>query len=120
MTILNFGRDVQGFNAFAPEISSNMFSATVADGVAQGITVPSSAQNWIAFFSFAANAFIWVAVNDTAAPPVGVTFAASTSFLLGSQLLYGAQLKVKGGDTISVFNNSGTAQDVGIALYQVP
>jgi hypothetical protein len=114
MIQLNFGRDVQGYPAYAPALSDLMYSATIASGVAQSITVPSSNENWIAVFSFQPGSDIWVSVNHTAAAPAGSTFASTNSFLLP------AQLKVKAGDTISCFNNNATGQDVGIALYAVP
>lgn len=114
MTQLNFGRDVQGMNAYAPQLADVMFSATIASGAAQGITVPSTSENWIVVFSYQPGSSIWVSVDHTAAAPVGATFAATTSFLLP------AQLKVKAADTISCFNNNATGQDVGIALYAVP
>lgn len=113
MTQLNFGRDVQGMNAYAPQLSSNMFSAAIVSGGNDFITVPSSNMNWIAVLSYQPGSDIWVSVNNTAAKPVGGTFAATTSFLLP------AQLSVKAGDTISCFNNSATTQDIGIALYAV-
>lgn len=114
MVQLNFGRDVQGYNAFAPVISDVMFSATIVSGTHQEFTVPSSSENWIAVFSYQPGADIWVSVNNTAAIPAGATFAATTSFLLP------AQLKVKAGDSISCFNNNTSSQDMGVALYAVP
>lgn len=114
MTLLNFGRDVQGMNAYAPQFPDLIYSASLASGSDDDITVPSSNQNWIAVLSYQPGSDVWVSVNDTASPPGGATFAATTSFLLP------AQLKVKEGDTISCYNNSATDQDVGIALYAVP
>lgn len=114
MIQLNFGRDVQGMNAYAPAISDIMYSCGLASADDQQITVPSSNQNWIAVFSYQPGGTIWVAVNDTAEPPAAGTFTTTTSFLLP------AQLKVKAGDTISFYNNSATDQDIGVALYAVP
>lgn len=114
MTQLNFSKDVQGFNAYAPMISTNMYSATLASGSEDSITVPESNQNWIAVLSYQPGASIWVAINNTADDPAGATFSSTTSFLLP------AQLKVKAGDEISCFNNNATSQDVGIALYAIP
>lgn len=113
MTMLNFARDVQGMNAYAPALSDIMYSASLASGADDDITVPSSFQNWIAVLSYQPGADIWVSVNHTAAVPAGATFAATTSFLIP------AQLKVKAGDTISCVNNNATDQDVGIALYAI-
>lgn len=112
-TELDFGRDVQGLNAYAPQISNNMYSAELASGDDESLTVPSTSAEWIAVFSYEPGADIWVAINDTAAPPAGATFLATTSFLLP------AQLSVKKGDSISLYNNSTTDQDVGVALYAV-
>lgn len=114
MTQLNFSRDVQGMNAYAPQLAENIYSAAIASGVAQAVTVPDNNQNWIAVFSYQPGADVWVSVNDTAAPPAGATFAATTSFLLP------AQLKVEASDSISCYNNSATDQDVGVAFYAIP
>lgn len=114
MTQLNFGRDVQGFNAFAPKLPDDMYSAAIASGDDESITVPSTSSSWIAVFSYQPGATFWVSINDTAAPPAGAVFASSTSFLLP------AQLSVNAGDTISCYNNTATDQDIGIALYANP
>jgi len=113
-TQLNFGRDVQGYNSYAPSISNSMESASLASGDEDSVTVPSDAARYIAVLSYQPGGTIWVAINDTAAPPGGATFAATTSFLLP------AQLSVNAGDTISCYNNSASDQDVGIAFYAVP
>lgn len=114
MTQLNFGRDVQGMNAYAPQLADLMYSCALASGDDQDFDVPESNGNWIAVFSYQPGGDIWVSVNDTAEAPAGATFAATTSFLLP------AQLQVKGGDSISCLNNSATDQDVAVALYAVP
>lgn len=110
---LDFGRDVQGLNAYAPQLSNNMYSCELASGDEEKMTVPSTNAEWIAVFSYEPGADVWVSVNHTAAPPAGATFVASTSFLLP------AQFSVKAADTISFYNNSTTDQDVGVALYAV-
>lgn len=112
-TQLNFSRDVQGMNAYAPQMSDLMFSASLATTTQDDVVVPGSNENWIVAFSYQPGASIWVAINDTAAAPAGASFAASTSFLNP------AQIKVKAGDTISCFNNSTQSQDVGFALYAI-
>ncbi len=112
-TQLSFGRDVQGFNSFAPSLSLNMVSAELASGTEDSLDVPETANDWIAVFSYEPGSIIWVSINDTAAPPGGATFDDTTSFLLP------AQLTVKKGDSISCYNNSTTDQDVGVALYAV-
>lgn len=112
-TLLNFARDVQGLNTFAPYISQDNYSGTIASGAAQSITIPSNGQQWIAVLNYQFGSDIWVAVNHTAAQPAGATFASSNSILTP------AQLRVNAGNTISCYNNSATAQDVSISLYAI-
>lgn len=113
MTQLNFGRDVQGMNAYAPQTSANKYSATLINGGASSITVPSSYQNWIAVFSYQPGVDIWVDFSGaTAAIPVGATFASSTSELNP------AARSVQAGSVISAITANATA-DMGIMLYAV-
>lgn len=114
MTQLNFGRDVQGMNAYAVDVPTDNFSATMTTGSVETVVVPSTSTNWIAKISCAAP--VWVSVAGTAAKPVGATFAATTSFLVTPNLI-GSTIKVQGGQTISIFNNNTGSQDVGVALF---
>ena len=113
-TQLLFGRDASGLNAYAPGFAVDCYSATLPNGSAESITVPSNFQNWIAVFSFTPGATVWVSLNDTAAIPAGATFAATTS-----ELNPGARA-VLAGDTISLISNSTGDVDVGVILYAVP
>lgn len=110
MTPLNFGRDVQGFNAYAPKISDIKYSATLAASTHSTITVPSSAEKWIAVFSYEAVTNVWVAVNGTAAVPAGGTFATTTS------QLNPPALTVYAADVIDIITANATT-DVGVAFY---
>lgn len=110
---LNFGRDIQGYNAYAPAQSTDMYSATLAAGVSSTLTVPSNFQNWIAAFFYQAAGDMWVSVGHTASGPAGATFASTTS-----QLQPGA-LSVQAGQVISIKNNGTGSSDVGVALYAV-
>lgn len=114
MTQLNFGRDVQGMNAFAPMPSDIMYSANVPAGGSNAVEVPSSNENWIVVFSYQAGSTIWVSINDVGAPPAGGIFLPTTSFLMP------AQYKLKAGDVISCYNATGSIQQVGIAFYAIP
>lgn len=112
-TKLIFGRDVQGYNAYAPPFSKDKFSATIASNGNSTITIPSNFQNWIIAFSFEPGATCWVAHNTTAAPPVGTSFASTTS-----ELNPGSR-SVNAGDTINIYNHGVDAADVGIILYAI-
>ena len=112
-TLLSFGRDVQGFNAYAPQPSTNKWSATITTGNATSITVPSNFQTWIVAFAYEPGTDVWVDFSGaTASAPVGGTFAATTS-----ELLPGART-VQAGTNISLITDNATA-DVGIILYAV-
>lgn len=112
-TVLNFGRDVQGFNAYAPAPSTDKFSGTLAIGVASSITVPSNYSTWIAAFSYQPGTDVWVDFSGSvASPPVGGTFSPSTA-----ELLPGART-VKGGSTISLITSSSVSE-VGVIFYAV-
>ena len=113
-TLLDFGRDVQGYNAYAPIPSTNCYSATITNGAATSITVPSNYQIWVAAFSFQPGANVWVDFTGaTAAIPAGATLASATSELNP------ASRKLKAGTKISIITDN-TSVDVGICLYAIP
>ncbi|TAL08497.1 MAG: hypothetical protein EPO02_12745 [Nitrospirae bacterium] len=117
-TKLNFARDVQGYNAFAPPVSTNMFSATLAAGGNASITLPVNALSWIVAFSYQPGSDIWVRFNGTAAAPAGATFAATTSELNpGVRVVSAFKADGTTAATINILNNGAASADVWVGLY---
>lgn len=112
-TVLDFGRDINSYNAYAPRPSTNVYSATITNGNATSITLPSDHPEYIVALAYTPGASVWVDFSGaTAAIPVGATLAASTSTLLpGSRT-------VKAGSKISIIT-SNTSDDVSIEIYSV-
>lgn len=111
--MLQFAVDVTGFNSYAPPDSSVKFSATLTNGSADSITVPSNYQVWVVAFSIQPGSNVWVDFTGaTAAIPAGATFAATTSNLNPGQRT------VYAGDTISLITNNATS-DVGVEFWPV-
>lgn len=111
-TLLEFGRDVQGFNAYAPPFSTNMFSATLQAGIEETMTVPSNFKVWNISFSYQAGTNVWVARNATATVPAGATLAATNSSLIP------ASRTVYAGDVIHMITDNSSAE-VGVELYGI-
>ena len=110
--MLELGRDVQGYNAYAPQPSTVKYSATITDGSATSVTVPSTYQTWVVSFRYFPND-VWVDVSgETAAIPIGATLAASTSELNP------ASLTLQKGTVISIISAQTTA-DVSIVMWPV-
>lgn len=111
-TKLNFERDINGYNAFAPDFPTLIWSATLTNGAETTFTVPGNFQVWVMALSPQPGSNIWVARNTTAAIPVGNTLAATNSELNP------AQRRVYADDVIHVITANTTA-DVEIALYAI-
>ena len=112
-TLLNFGRDVQGYNAYAPMPSTNCYSATITNGAATTITIPSNYQVWVVSFSIQPGVNLWVDFTGaTAVSPVGATLASSTS------VLNPGQRQVLAASKVSIITDNSTA-DVGIELWAI-
>lgn len=117
-TKLNFGRDVQGYNTFAPPVSGDKYSATLAAGGNSTITLPKNAASWIVSFSYQPGSNIWVAYNTSATAPAGATFASTSSELLpGSRVLPSVQADGTTATTINLLNNGTGTADIGVILY---
>ncbi len=111
-TLLELGRDVQGYNTFAPMPSTDKYAATLTVGVESSITVPSNAKVWIVSFRYFPND-VWVDVSGaTAIVPIGGMLVSTTSELNP------ASLTLNGGDTISMITAQTTA-DVSVVMWPV-
>jgi len=109
---LAFGRDQQGYNAYAPQPSTVKWSATLTTGSTTSITVPSTYQTWVVSFRYFPND-VWVDVSGaTAIIPVGATLASTTSELNP------ASLTLNAGTNISIITGQTTA-DVSIVMWPV-
>lgn len=77
---LEFGRDVQGFNAYAPIPAVIIYSATITNADTISLTVPQFSQEWIVSFIATPGTDIFVDFTGTAATiPAGNTFAQTSS-----------------------------------------
>ena len=111
-TLLSFGRDVQGYNAYAPQPSTNKWSATITTGTATSITGPSHFETWVVSFRYYPTD-VWVDVTGaTAAIPVGATLASSTAELNP------ASLTLQAGTNISMITGL-TSADVSVVMWPV-
>lgn len=111
-TQLMFGRDNQGYNAYAPEFATNHFSATLVNGAERTFTVPSDFSAYIASFSYQPGSTIWAARNTTAVIPASDSFTSTNSELNpGARLVYA-------GDIIHCIT-SNASSDVGVSLYAI-
>lgn len=124
-TKLNFARDVQGYNSFAPQPSTNAYSATLtATGGTASITLPTNVANWIVAFSFQPGSDVWVAYStsgaSSAAPPAGGSFATTNSELNPGARLLPSTVTTSSGTNATViyfYNNASSTCDVGVTLY---
>jgi len=109
-TKLSFGRDIQSYNAYAPQPSTVKWAATITNGTATSIVVPSNWPIWVVSFRYYPND-VWVDVSGAAAiVPVGNTLAVSTAELNP------ASLTLNAGTTISVITGL-TSADVSIVMW---
>jgi len=90
------------------------YNATLAITSDTTLTVPGVAPRYKAVMKCEPAGYVWVALNATAAAPVGGSFASTTSELLTeSQELC---REVKAGDVLHFFSGTATT-DVSVVLY---
>ncbi|CEG60971.1 hypothetical protein [Legionella micdadei] len=111
---LIFGRDLQGYNAYAPQFPTDIFTATLAANTAESVTVPSNFPIWIMYVRVQPNGWVWCSRTDTAAVPAGGTLTSSKSELIAGTIEY--KRTVYAGDTIS-FLTPNTTCDIEVAFF---
>jgi hypothetical protein len=112
-TELHFGRDLQGYNADAPQFPVDIFTATLATGTDSSITVPSNFKTWVMYVTVQPNGWVWVSRNGTAAVPTGGTFTAAVSELAVGTFEF--RRVVFAGDIID-FITSNTTCDIEVSF----
>ena len=110
MTRLTFGRDTNSFSAYAPMPSTNKWSATLTDGTASSVTVPSTHETWIVSFRYYPND-VWV---DTTGAPAAIP--SSNTFATSTAELNPATLTLPSGTVISMITGL-TAADVSVVMW---
>jgi hypothetical protein len=115
-TLLNFGRDVQGLNAYAPQFPTNIVTATLAVGVAESVTVPANFETWRMYVRVQPAGWCWCSHTTTAAVPAGGTLAAASSELIVGTIEFKRTVYAK--DVIS-FITSNTTCDIEVAFFAI-
>lgn len=122
-TPLFFGRDAQAYNAYAPNPSTNIFSAKLTVGAAASITLPTNSKRWVVAFSYTGGSEVWVDFTGaTAANPTLGTFGATTSCRNpGTRLVPSTKINTSGVEvptTISLITPDANAY-VSVELWSV-
>ena len=121
-TKFSMTRDINGYNGFGLKPSDTNINATLTVSTDTTFTVPGTSATggsnyqtkslWLAIFAFDPGTSVWVAINHTAAIPVGSTFAATNSFLNP------AGLELQEGDVIHCFT-AQTGVNASIRFYSL-
>lgn len=115
-TELHFGRDSQGYNAYAPQFPTDIFTATLTTGTPHSLTVPSNFPQFVMYVRVQPNGWCWVSRTATAAVPAGATFASSQSEMITGTIEY--KRVVNSGDVISFITSNATC-DVSVSLFNI-
>lgn len=123
-------QETKGINDFGQQYSDQIYNATLVAATDTTLTVPgggimgaitsfggtNNKNNMLAVIRTTGD--VWVAVNATAAVPVGGTFAAATSELVTNT--DDKAYQVKTGDVLHFFSKTGTTPSVSVAFYALP
>lgn len=118
-------KDVGGYNNFGLLLSNTKYSADLAATTDTTLTVPGGTSmgtpvgiknRFLAIVHVEFGEEVWFAVNTTAAPPAGATFAATDSELIVSTQDFARE--VKAGDVLHFYSVPGA--EVSVILYALP
>lgn len=123
-TLFSAIRDKAAYFSNAFPLSDSIFSATIAQNTDTTVTVPSTGMagmgsagetlRYVARVKTKGTSLVYIAVNATAAKPVGATFAAVSSEQVTEGWYY-----VKGGDVIHFLTPDVGGADVTVSFYYV-
>ncbi|MHA1447883.1 MAG: hypothetical protein ACTSP4_00485 [Candidatus Hodarchaeales archaeon] len=111
-TQLEFARDAQSAETFAPSFTDGLYSCSVATSTATALTVPGTTELYVAIFSYSAGSDVWVSNNQTAAVPASSSFATTTSSLNPTARI------VEATDVLSFYTTDSTVS-VGVEFYAI-
>lgn len=120
-------QEIKGYNDFGQIYSDQIYNATLAAATNTTLTVPgggvmgamssyngSNTKNKVRAV-IRTTGDVWVAVNQTAAVPVGSSFAQATSELVTNVL--GKTYDVNAGDELNFFSKTATTPSISVAFY---
>ncbi len=111
---LKFGKDSQGFNAYAPRPCDLKWFVELDNGVAASVTLPSDAEFYTVSFRYQPGCTVWVDVTGATADfPTLNTLETCTSEMNPASLVLPAAAD------ISIITPNDTAQ-VGLCVWQGP
>ena len=111
-TKLCMTRDINGYNAFGLIPTYDVWAGALAADTEQHFVVPSNEEYWLAVFTFAPGANIWVDFITTATVP-------STTIGKVSTVLNPAGRQVKAGSTISLITADSTSPWFCVELQSI-
>jgi len=110
---LHFGRDNQGFNAYAPQPPTLIYNVLLNNSDESTLTLPSQSEYWIVVYAYENGTTIYVdEQGGTAAVPSSSTFTLSTTEIRP------AQRTLKAGTQISMVTEDTTAA-VSVMLWAI-
>lgn len=111
-TKFNMTRDVAGYNGFGLPICDDQYSAVLATGVAQTVTVPSQYPTYIAVIAYTPGSAVWVDCLNTAVAPTGAV-AATTA------CLNPAGIRVSSGTAMSFITQDASSAYLSVRFFVV-